>query len=88
MPANPQPQVSFTARSLAAYWKVSVNKIRKWLASGQLVGVNLATNPAGRPQWRITAASVEAFEARRTSAPTPRPARRRQKRSQQVDFYP
>jgi hypothetical protein len=42
-----------------------------------LVGVNIATNLCGRPQWRITPESVELFERRRSSAPPPKPQRRR-----------
>jgi hypothetical protein len=68
-------------------WKVGPDKIRGFLRRGELVGVNLATTLAGKPQWRITPESVEQFERRRSSAPLPKPTRRR-RRAETLDYYP
>jgi hypothetical protein len=72
---------------LCRRWKVGPDKIRRFLHRGELIGVNVATTLAGKPQWRITPQSVEEFERRRSSAPPPKPTRRRQRR-ELVDFYP
>jgi hypothetical protein len=77
----------FSVADLARRWKVGPDKIHGFLRRGELIGVNLATNLCGRPQWRITPESVRAFEERRTSAPPAKPARRR-KRTVAVDYYP
>jgi hypothetical protein len=77
----------YSVADLCRRWRVGADKIRTFLRRGELVGVNMATNLSGKPQWRITAESVERFEQRRSSAPPPKPLRRRH-REVQVDFYP
>jgi hypothetical protein len=77
----------FSVADLCRRWKVGPDKIHGFLRRGELVGVNVATNLSGRPQWRITPESVAAFERRRASAPPPKPPRRR-RRPDVIDFYP
>jgi hypothetical protein len=81
------PQDGYTVADLCRRWKVGADKIRGFLRRGELVGVNVATNLSGRPQWRITRESVEQFEKRRTSAPPPKPPRRK-RQPHFVDYYP
>jgi hypothetical protein len=81
------PLPGYTVRDLARKWRIGEDKIRGFLRRGELVGVNVATHLSGKPQWRITAESVERFERRRSSAPPPQPPPRR-RRSALVDFYP
>jgi hypothetical protein len=76
----------FTVADLCRRWKIGGDKIRSFLRRGELVAVNVATNLSGRPQWRITPESVERFEQRRSSAPPPKPVRRR-KRTPGIDYY-
>lgn len=52
-------------------------KVLAWIASGELVGVNMADSPSGRPRWRISPEAIENFERRRSSQPTPKPTRKR-----------
>lgn len=78
----------FSVSDLCRRWKVGPDKIRAFLARGELIGVNLATTLSARPQWRITPESVEVFERRRSSAPPPTPQRKSRRRSHLVDFYP
>jgi hypothetical protein len=77
----------YSVADLCRRWKVGEDKIRAFLRRGELVGVNLATNLSGRPQWRITRESVELFERRRSSTP-PAKQPRRQRRQLQTDYYP
>lgn len=77
----------FTVADLCRRWKVGPDKIRAFLRRGELVGVNVATNLSGRPQWRITRESVEQFEKRRTTAPPPKP-KRRKRQPRIFDYYP
>jgi hypothetical protein len=81
------PQGGYTVADLCRRWKVGADKIRGFLRRGELIGVNVATNLTGRPQWRITPESVERFEKRRTSAPPPKPQRRK-RQPQLIDYYP
>jgi hypothetical protein len=75
----------YSIADLSRRWKIGSDKIRSFLRRGELIGIKVASDPAGRPQWRITQASVEAFERRRSSAPAPKPARRRMQRAP-VDY--
>jgi hypothetical protein len=87
MPDTTAPAAGLTVADLARRWRIGPDKIRGFLRRGELVGVNVAASLVGKPQWRITLESVKAFEARRTSAPSPKPARRR-KRTAIIDYYP
>jgi hypothetical protein len=77
----------YSVADLCRRWKIGPDKIHGFLRRGELVGVNVATNLSGRPQWRITPESVELFERRRTSVPTPKPPRHK-KRTHLIDYYP
>ena len=68
--------------------KIGGDKIRRFLARGELIGVNVAANLCGRPQWRLTPESVAQFEMRRTSNPAPRRTVRRRGRRETKDYYP
>jgi hypothetical protein len=76
-----------TVSDVAKRYRVGEDKVRAWIASGQLAAVNTATALCGRPRWVITPEGLAAFERRRAArAPTPRPARRTKKR-REVDYY-
>jgi hypothetical protein len=86
-PDAPSVGAGFSVADLARRWKVGRDKVRGLLRRGELVGINMAITLSSKPQWRITAESVERFERRRSSAPTPTPPRRR--RQEEVeDFFP
>src|SRR4051812_10386495 len=89
-PLNADGQTSglhgYSVADLCRRWKVGADKIHTFLRRGELVGVNVATNLSGRPQWRITQESVAMFEKRRSSAPPPKPPVRR--REAGVDYFP
>jgi hypothetical protein len=72
---------------LCRRWQIGADKIRGFLRRGELVGVNVASSLCGKPQWRITAESVEQFEKKRTSALPPKPQRRRRPPAL-IDYYP
>jgi hypothetical protein len=76
----------YSVADLCRRWRVGPDKVRGFLKRGELVAVNVASDLGGKPQWRVMAESVERFEARRTSAPRPKPACR--KRHAVRDYYP
>jgi excisionase family DNA binding protein len=55
-----------TPREIAERYRVSEDKIRAWIARGELRAFNVANRQGGRPRWRIHRADLELFEARRT----------------------
>ena len=77
----------FSVADLCRRWKIGADKIRGFLRRGELVGVNVAANLSGKPQWRITPESVDRFEQRRSSVPPPKHTPRR-RRPEMVDYYP
>ncbi len=71
--------VVFSPPQLAKRYRVSVDKVVRWILAGELAAMNLATRPGGRPRYKITQDAVAAFELRRSVVP-PRPSPHRRKR--------
>ena len=81
-------RATYTVPELADRWAVDQHKVLRWLHSGELRGLNLATNRSGRPRWRVSAEAVQLFELSRSSGPTPKVARpRRQKAEGYIEFF-
>jgi hypothetical protein len=70
---------------LAERWGCKVDKVHTVIRSGELYAFNIATNPHGRPRWRIPAEAVKQFEERRSAKPVVKAPR--QRRSQEVPSY-
>ena len=67
-----------TTAAAAELLAVSQDKIQDWIASRQLVAVNVAASRNGRPRWRIAQAALDQFlAARSTTPPPPKPPRSR-----------
>jgi excisionase family DNA binding protein len=87
-PAGTAPSLAgLTVRDVARRYRVSPDKVRAWIARGELPAVNTASALCGRPRWVVPAEALAAFERRRAGGPAPRPPRRR-KRATPVDYYP
>jgi hypothetical protein len=80
-------EAGLTVAEFARQRRIGKDKVRALIARGELVAVNVAINLCGRPRWVLLPDAVAAFDRRRSSAPMPKPARRR-KRTQEIDFYP
>jgi hypothetical protein len=84
----PDPRRAFTVAAIAKRYSVNCDKVRLWIKNCELAAVNVATRPTGRPRWRIAAADLLAFEARRRAAVTPaRPARRGRRQDTIIEFF-
>src|SRR5205085_12519 len=77
----------YTVADLCHRWRIGSDKVLAFIRKGELVAVNVAANLSGRPQWRVSEEEVRRFETRRSSAPTPKPARRR-RQTGLVDYFP
>jgi transposase len=77
-----------TTRDLAQRFRVSEEKIRKWIELGEIVAINTAAARCGRPRWIITPEAVAAFERRRAGGPTPKPQRQKARPQTATDYYP
>jgi hypothetical protein len=64
-------KTTITPPELARRWGVANEKVMLLIKSGQLVALNLAANPHGRPRYRILLSEVERFEKARSTQPPP-----------------
>jgi transposase len=72
--------MSYSVKDVAERFCVSQSTVLHWLATGQLVGLNVGRDPGkAKPRWRIPQSSLEIFEASRSSKPAPAPTRRKRK---------
>jgi excisionase family DNA binding protein len=76
-----------TPNELARLLRVSPDKVRAWIARGELKAVNTATTFCGKPRYVVLPHHLAEFEEKRHAAPPPTPPRRRQ-RMYEVDYYP
>jgi hypothetical protein len=81
------PTAGLTVADVAKRYRVSPDKIRSWIAKGELAAINTATALCSKPRWVILPDALVAFERRRSAGPPPKPARRR-KRTDFVDYFP
>jgi hypothetical protein len=77
----------YTPRELAKALRVSPDRIRQWIVSGELGAIDTARLRCGKPRYVILPHHLDEFARRRAAAPPPNPARRR-KRTGLVDYYP
>lgn len=70
--------------ALARRARINVEKILHWIATGELTAIDLSTDRAQRPRWKIRPEDWEEFCQRRANgeAPKPKPGRGRQEQSE------
>jgi hypothetical protein len=72
---------------VARRYRVGEDKVRRWIARGELAAVNTAAVLSGKPRWVVTAEALAEFERKRRGGPSPKPQRRR-RRVPLVDYFP
>lgn len=78
---------SVTPAEYAKARGISGDKVLGWIASGELVAVNVAQSANGRrPRWRISLDAIEAFERSRSTVAKP-PAKPKRRCPQTVKQY-
>jgi hypothetical protein len=70
---------------LARRYRVGEDKVRGWIARGELAAVNTAAVLCAKPRWVVMPEALTAFERRRAGGP-PSPPRRR--RPVVKDYFP
>jgi transposase len=78
----------YTTADVARRYRVSEEKVRGWIARGELTAINTAAAMSGKPRWVVTPEALAEFEQRRAGGPPPKPARRRPRRTGAVDYFP
>jgi excisionase family DNA binding protein len=87
MQADASPDRGLTVPELARLLRVSPDKIRFWVRSGELPAINTSGSRCARPRFVILPHHLVEFEKSRGAAAPPRPARRR-RRQRATDYYP
>ncbi len=85
--APTHPPRGYTTADIARMYRVSPDKVRAWIARGELAAINTATALCGKPRWVITPDALAAFERRRAGGPPPKKQRRRRQQLP-VDYFP
>jgi hypothetical protein len=68
-----------TPPAIAEMLEIKPSKVIAWIKSGELTASNVAAKRTGRPRWRISRASFDAFLLSRGPAPPPAPEKRRRR---------
>jgi len=58
---------SISPKAFAARHRVAVEKVYKWIESGELRAINTSTSTDIRPRYSILMSDIEKFEAQRAS---------------------
>jgi hypothetical protein len=74
-----------TVGEVARRYRVGRDRVRGWIARGELAAINTADACADRPRYVVTADALERFEQSRSAA-KPKPAPRR-RRALDVDYF-
>jgi excisionase family DNA binding protein len=82
------PGRGWTPNELAALLRVSPDKVRGWIHSGELKAINVARVRCGRCQFIILPHHLEEFERGRWAAEPAKVPRRRKRPAPAIDFYP
>lgn len=83
----PETARGYTVADVAIRYRVGPDKVRSWIARGELAAVNTAAALCGKARWVISGEALAAFEQRRAGGPQPKPPRRRRPPIA-IDFYP
>jgi hypothetical protein len=78
----------YTPNELARVLRVSPDKIRNWIRTGQLGAVNTATAACGKPRWVVLPHHLAAFERSRQAGPQRKTTPRRRQQPHFIDYYP
>lgn len=77
-----------TVGEAAELLAIADEKVLRWLASGELRGVNVAQRNGARHRWRIARSDLDSFLAMRsTSPPPPKVTRRRRAPAREHRVY-
>jgi hypothetical protein len=86
--SNDIPSLGRTPNELARVLRVSPDRIRAWIKSGELGAINTAPTRCGKPRYVILPHHLAAFERGRQATTDPKPAPRRKRQQGMVDYFP
>jgi hypothetical protein len=63
------------------------SKVLVWIDRGELLAINAAERPDGRPRWKISRESFDAFLLSRANRKSVSPTRRRRAAAEVIEFF-
>jgi excisionase family DNA binding protein len=89
MPSNSVvPLRGYTVTDTAKLLRVSEDKIRSWIRSGELSAVNTAGPRTRKPRFVILPHAIEQFASARSAAESPKTPYRRRRTDEETDYFP
>jgi len=85
MKSNTTQKTHLTVPEIAAQWRCNVDKVRRFIETGELRGINIAQSLNTRPRYRVKVEDVAAFEDRRAAASVTAPKVSRVRRASARD---
>ena len=79
--------MTYTVQKIAERYAVGEHTVLRWIRTGDLRAIDVSRNSGGKPRWRVTQESLQAFEALRTGTPAPATKRRRRQAQDVIAFY-
>jgi excisionase family DNA binding protein len=76
-----------TTRELARYLRISPDRVRAMIMSGELGAINTSAAQCGRPRYIVLPEHLASWVRQRSTSPPPKRAGR-QKPKLPVDYYP
>jgi hypothetical protein len=77
-----------TPRELARILRISPDKVRALIRSGELGAINTATARCGKPRFVVLPHHLAEFERGRRISPAAKPPPRPKRRRDVIDFFP
>ena len=78
---------TYGIKDLTERYGVGEHTVLGWIHRGELKAIDVSRQRGGKPQWRITAEALDAFELVRTHNPPPPRTRRRKQSAEVTAFY-
>jgi len=85
--AKDTPTDKLTPPEVAKRMRVSPDKVRQWIANGELPATNVASAEASRARWIIARADLEQFQRSRRPAQPAAPITRRRRKDPEAKEY-
>jgi hypothetical protein len=87
MSADPTGARGLTPAEVGRLLRVGPDRVRGWIAAGELAALNVADPPA-KPRFVILPHHLAAFEAARRAGPAPKAPRKKRPPQTTADYYP
>jgi excisionase family DNA binding protein len=78
----------FTPRELARVLRVSADRVRQWIQTGELGAINTSTFRCAKPRYVVLPHHLAEFERTHKAGPTAKPPLRRRRQLVAIDYYP